>query len=91
MTTPINLQEFLDGYKKAEIELWDKKRVFREPKMKDLWKLWLMEMLETYCIEWERSEFQEILNNELSVSKQKELMEKLLGELGLVWTPLSEM
>jgi len=91
MTTPINLQEFLDGYKKCEIELWDKKWVFREPKMKDLWKLWLMEMLETYCIEWERSEFQEILNNELSVSKQKELMEKLLGELGLVWTPLSEM
>jgi len=91
MTTPINLQEFLDGYKKCEIELWDKKWVFREPKMKDLWKLWLMEMLETYCIEWERSEFQEILNNELSVSKQKELMEKLLGDLGLVWTPLSEM
>ena len=87
----INLQEFLDGYKKSEIELWDKKRVFREPKMKDLWKLWLMEMLETYCIEWERSEFQDILNNELSVSKQKELMEKLLGDLGLVWMPLETM
>lgn len=87
----INLQEFLDGYKKSEIELWDKKRVFREPKMKDLWKMPLMEMLETYCIEWERSEFEYILNNELSVSKQKELMEKLLGDLGLVWMPLETM
>lgn len=84
----INLQEFLDGYKKCEIVLWKKKRVFAEPKMKDLWKLWLREMLEKYCIEWERAEFENILNNELSVSKQKELMEKLLNELGLVWTPL---
>lgn len=87
----INLQEFLDGYKKSEVQLWDKKRVFREPKMKDLWKLSLMEMLETYCIEWEWSDFENLLNNELSISKQKELMEKLLGELGLVWMPLETM
>ena len=84
----INLQEFLDGYKKCEIVLWDKKRVFAEPKMKDLGTMSLMKLLETYCIEWERAEFENILNNELSVSKQKELMEKLLNELGLVWTPL---
>lgn len=87
----INLQEFIDGYKKCEITLWEKKRVFAEPKMKDLWKLNLMKMLETYCIEWERAEFEDILNNELSVSKQKELMEKLLNELGLVWMPLETM
>lgn len=87
----INLQEFIDGYKKCEITLWEKKRVFAEPKMKDLWKLNLMQMLETYCIEWERAEFEDILNNELSVSKQKELMEKLLNELGLVWMPLETM
>jgi len=91
MATPINLQEFIDGYKKCEIELWDKKWVFAEPKMKDLGKLSLLQMLEKYCIEWDRAEFQEILENELSVSKQKELMEKLLGELGLVWTPLETM
>jgi len=91
MATPINLQEFLDGYKKSEVVLWDKKRVFAEPKMKDLGKLSLLQMLEKYCIEWDRAEFQEILENELSVSKQKELMEKLLGELGLVWTPLETM
>jgi len=87
----INLQEFIDGYKKSEVVLWDKKRVFAEPKMKDLWKLSLMEILETYCIEWDRAEFEDILNNELSVSKQKELMDRLLGELGLVWTPLETM
>lgn len=87
----INLQEFIDGYKKCEINLWEKKRVFAEPKMKDLWKMSLMKLLETYCIEWERSEFEEVLNNELSISKQKELMEKLLNELGLVWMPLETM
>lgn len=87
----INLQEFLDWYKKCEITLWDKKRVFAEPKMKDLGKLSLIQMLETYCIEWDRAEFQEILDNELSISKQKELMEKLLNELGLVWMPLETM
>lgn len=84
----INLQEFLDGYKKSEVVLWKKKRVFAEPKMKDLWTMSLMKLFETYCIEWERAEFENILNNELSVSKQKELIEKLLNELGLVWTPL---
>ena len=87
----INLQEFLDGYKKSEVVLWDKKRVFTEPKMKDLWKLSLLKMREAYCIEWDRAEFQEILENELPLSKQKELMEKILNELGLVWMPLEQM
>jgi hypothetical protein len=90
MTTPINLQEFLDGYKKAEIELWDKKRVFREPKMKDIWVMTISEILENYCIEWDWAEFNNLLN-ELSVSKQKELLSKILQDLGLELMPLNEM
>lgn len=89
--TPINLEEFLEWYKKSEVILWDKKRVFREPKIKDLWRLSLMDMLKEYCIEWERSEFNDILSGDLSVSKQKELLEKILNELGLVWQPLDEI
>jgi len=79
----INLQEFLDGYKKSEVCLWDKKRVFREPKMKDS-KLSVMKLLELYCIEWERKEFLDILENDLPISKQKEIIKRILEELGLV-------
>ena len=79
----INLQEFLDWYKKCEIELGEKKRVFREPKMKDI-NLSIMQILENYCLEWDWEEFKEIINKELPVSKQKEVMEKLLNDLGLV-------
>lgn len=79
----INLQEFLDWYKKCEIELKDKKRVFREPKIKDI-KLPILKLLEIGCIEWDWNEFKEIFEKEIPVSKQKELLDKLLGELGLV-------
>lgn len=79
----INLQEFLDGYKTSEVELWDKKRKFREPKMKDI-NLSIMEILEKYCIEWEWSELFELINNELPIGKQKELIQKILEDLGLV-------
>ena len=89
--TPINLEEFLDGYKKSEIIYGDKKWVFREPKMKDIWKLSLMQMLEEYCIEWEWSELKEIIDTELPVAKHKELIEKILNDLGLVWMPLETM
>lgn len=82
MATPINLEEFLEGYKKSEVVLWEKKWVFREPKMKDTW-MSVMEILENYCIEWEWSEFKEIIDNDLPVSKQKDLIEKVLNELGL--------
>lgn len=46
----VNLEEFLDGYKKCEIVYGDKKWVFREPKVIDL-KLGALELLEKYCIE----------------------------------------
>lgn len=77
----INLQEFLDWYKKSEIELWDKKRVFREPKIKDT-KLSVLEILEKYCIEWDYKEFESLLD-ELPAAKHREFIEKLLEELGL--------
>jgi len=89
--TPIDLQEFMDWYKKSEVVLWEKKWVFREPKMRDIWKLSLMEMLEMYCIEWDWSEFKELIDTELPVAKHKELIEKILNDLGLVWTPLETM
>ena len=82
MANVINLEEFLEGYKKSEVVLWDKKRVFREPKMKDVW-LSAMWVLETYCIEWDFKEFEDILNNDLPVSEHKELIEKILHDLGL--------
>lgn len=88
---PINLEEFLEGYKKSEVVLWEKKWVFREPKMKDLWKLSLMQMLEEYCIEWERSDFKEIIDNDLPVAQHKNLIEKILNDLGLAWMPLETM
>jgi len=77
----INLQEFLDGYKKSEIELWDKKRVFREPKMKDL-GLSVLQMLEKNCIEGDCDEFKEILKD-LPMGKHKEVIETILKDLGL--------
>ena len=88
---PINLEEFLEWYKKSEVEYWDKKWVFREPKMKDLWKLSLMQMLEEYCIEWDWSEFKELIDNDLPVTQHKILIEKILNDLGLAWTPLETM
>lgn len=89
--TPVNLEEFLQWYKKSEVILWEKKWVFREPKMKDIWKLSLMQMLEEYCIEWERSEFKEIIDNDLPVTQHKVLIEKILNDLGLAWVPLEMM
>ena len=79
----INLQEFIDWYKKSEIEFWDKKWVFREPKMKDI-NLSVIKILETYCIEWSWEEFKNLIDNELPVSKQKEVVENILKDLGLV-------
>ena len=79
----INLQEFLDWYKQSEVELWDKKRIFREPKMKDM-KMPIQEMLRKYCIEWNADEFIDIVNNQLTKSQQKECIKWILEELGLV-------
>lgn len=79
----IDLQEFLDWYKKSEIIYQDKKRIFREPKLKDL-KLKVFEMLEKYCIEWDFKEFLRIINEELSSSQQTAIIQKVLSELGLV-------
>lgn len=78
----INLQEFLDGYKTSEVVLGDKKWVFREPKMKDI-NLSVMKILETYCIEWKRKEFMEIISTEMPISKQKQVLENILKDLGL--------
>ena len=78
----INLQEFIDWYKKSEIQFWNKKRVFREPRMKDM-SLGAIKMLEANCIEWDWSEFKDILEQELWVSKSKEVIENILKELGL--------
>lgn len=79
----INLQEFLDWYKQSEVELWDKKWIFREPMMKDL-KLNVQDMLKKNCIEWDIEEFFDIVNNQLTKSQQKEVIKGILNELGLV-------
>lgn len=78
----INLKEFLDGYKTCTVNLWDKKRVFREPPIKDL-GLKGLEILEKYCIEGDFKEFKKYLLVELTESKQKELFRQIMGELGL--------
>lgn len=83
MADIIDLQTFLDGYKKAEVILGDKKRVFREPKISDTW-LKIIDLLKKYCIEWDRVEFEKILTTELPLSKQKELLDTVLTNLGLV-------
>ena len=46
----IDLKTFLEGYKKAEITLNDKKRVFREPSLRDM-GLSIEEILKKYCLE----------------------------------------
>lgn len=79
----INLQEFLDWYKTSEVVLWEKKRVFREPKMKDM-KMNIQEMLKKYCIEWNAEEFLNIVNNQITRSQQSELIKGILKDLGLV-------
>ena len=78
----INLNEYLEWYKKSEVEYWNKKWVFREPKIKDM-KLSVMKILEKYCIKGNYKEFEQLINNELPVSKQKDLVETILKELGL--------
>ena len=83
MSETIDLQAFIDGYKKSEVILGDKKRVFREPKICDT-GLKIIDLLEKYCIEGSRAEFEKILNYELPLSKQKELLDKILSDLGLV-------
>lgn len=79
----INLQEFLDWYKQSEVELWDKKWIFREPIMKDT-KMRVDDMLKKYCIEGDSEEFFDIVNNQLTRSQQTELIKTVLKELGLV-------
>ena len=79
----INLQEFLDWYKTSEVELWEKKWVFREPKIKDI-KMRVNDMLRKYCIEWEPDEFFDIVENQLTRSQQTELVKTILKDLGLV-------
>ena len=79
----INLQEFIDWYKTSEVELWDNKRKFREPMMKDM-KMNIQEMLQKYCIEWDVEKFFDIVNNQLTRSQQSELIKGILKDLGLV-------
>ena len=79
----IDLKEFMEWYKKSEIEYEWKKRVFREPKIKYI-QMPVMKSLEEYCIEWKYEEFKEIFEKELPVSQQKIFLEKILNELGLV-------
>jgi len=83
MEMVINLQEFLDWYKQSEVQLWDKKWIFREPMMKDL-KLNVQDMLRKNCTEWDIEEFFDIVNNQLAKSQQKEIIKGILSELGLV-------
>lgn len=78
----IDLQEFLDWYKKSEVNLWDKTRIFREPKLKDR-KLSVIDLLEKYCIEWDWDEFYKIITEELTLETQNKLISKVLDELGL--------
>lgn len=78
----INLQEFLDGYKTSQVNLWEKVWKFREPKMKDA-KLPIKQMLEKYCIEWDWKELLDILQTDIPLSQQKEIIKKILEELGL--------
>lgn len=78
----IDLKTFLEGYKKAEITLNDKKRVFREPSLRDM-GLSIEEILKKYCLEWDADEFLKLLED-LPKSKYKECLDSVLWELGLV-------
>ncbi len=83
MVATIDLKAFLDWYKTATIELGDKKRVFREPVLKDL-DMQVIELLEKYCIEWDFNELQTIIETKMPFTKRKELYDNILQELGLV-------
>lgn len=83
MSEPIDLNVFLEGYKKSEIILGDKKRVFREPAIKDV-GLNILEILKKYCLEGNPEEFIRIIENDIPTSKYREFIDKLLNELGLV-------
>ena len=78
----IDLKTFLEGYKKAEITLNDKKRVFREPSLRDM-GLSIEEILKKYCLEWDAEDFLRTLD-ELPKSQYKECLDSVLWELGLV-------
>ncbi len=78
----IDLKTFIDGYKKAEIVLNDKKRVFREPTLKDM-QLSIEEILKKYCLEGDAEDFLRTLD-ELPKSQYKECLDTILKEVGLV-------
>lgn len=83
MAATIDLQTFLDGYKTTEVVLWDKKRVFREPALKDM-QLKIQDMLEKYCLEGDTKEFFDIITKDMPISKRQEVLNTILNELGLV-------
>jgi len=83
MVATIDLQTFLDGYKTAEVVLGDKKRVFREPALKDM-GLKIQDMLEKYCLEGDTKELLEIITKDMPISKRQEVLNSILNELGLV-------
>lgn len=77
----IDLQTFLDGYKKSEVVFWKEKRVFKEPTLNELKKP-VSEILKNNCIEWKYEEFLERVN-QLPCSQHKEVLNKIMDELGL--------
>lgn len=79
----INLQDFLKWYKTAEVVLGEEKRVFREPAIKDI-KLWVIDILEKYCLEGNFERFKTIISEEVPYSQQQELINGILKNLGLV-------
>lgn len=82
----IDLKEFIEWYKSVEVDFWAKHRKFREPKLKDLDNS-VEKLLEINCIEWDWWEFVKYLNEEMPISKQKDFLNTLLQELGLMSAP----
>ncbi len=75
------MEDFLKWFKTVTLELKKKKRVFREPKIKDL-TLSTNELLKKMLIEWEYKEFIEA-TAEITKKKQTDLINKIFESLGL--------
>lgn len=84
----IDLKSFLDWYKTVEVVLWEKKRTFREPTIEELLEIDSNESVEKLIkwiiIEWTLEDLDKELIK-LTKSQKTSFMNKLLGDLGLVW------
>lgn len=82
----IDLKNFIEWYKTHDVVLWDKKRTFREPSIKQLLALKeeddANKLIKEILIDWDLEELDIEIQN-LTKTQQAQFFNTLLTELGL--------